>query len=112
MRTYTGRPHDVRQVGSYENVPRLCLFVVLRRAAPPQGAPPRARRAAFAALRAEGKGGSRCNPMTPIYWYVALRLAAWWRSFVRLGVGVGSLPRTATSCSGVVLVRVYSRQAF
>ena len=26
MRTYTGRPHDVRRVGSYENVPRLCLL--------------------------------------------------------------------------------------
>ena len=23
MRTYTGRPHDVRRVASYENVPRL-----------------------------------------------------------------------------------------
>ena len=29
MRTYTGRPHDVRQVGSYENVPRLVLLVLL-----------------------------------------------------------------------------------
>ena len=26
MRTHTGRPHDVRRVGSYENVPRLCLL--------------------------------------------------------------------------------------
>ena len=26
MRTYTGRPHDVRRVGGYEDVPRLCLL--------------------------------------------------------------------------------------
>ena len=39
MRTHTGRPHDVRRVGSYENVPRLCLLCS-EELPPLTGAPP------------------------------------------------------------------------
>ena len=42
---------------------------------PPVGAPSRARRAAIAALRAEGKGGSQWTPLSP---RVVRSLVAWW----------------------------------
>ena len=41
MRTYTGRPHDVRRVGGYENVPRLCLLCSEELPPPGRGAHPR-----------------------------------------------------------------------
>ena len=40
MRTHTGRPHDVRRVGGYKNVPRLCLLCS-EELPPLTGAPPR-----------------------------------------------------------------------
>ena len=91
MRTYTGRPHDVRRVGGYENVPRLCLLCS-EELPPLTGAPPSTK--SHSALRKGGEVG----PGGPLYigkWLFVWRLGG--VVLARLGVGVGSLPRTATS---------------
>ena len=91
MRTHTGRPHDVRRVGSYENVPRLCLLCS-DELPPLTGALPLGQ--GSVTPRVEGGMG----PGGPQYigkWLFVWRLGG--VVLARLGVGVGSLPRTATS---------------
>ena len=91
MRTHTGRPHDVRRVGSYENVPRLCLLCS-EELPPLTGAPP-FNQGPLAPRK--GRGMDPGGPHILVKWLFVWRLGG--VVLARLGVGVGSLPRTATS---------------
>ena len=72
MRAHTeaDRPLGVRQVGGYENVPRLCCAP---RSCPPPGRGAHSR--TEGRIRGPEGGEEGWVPRTPIYRYVALRLA-------------------------------------
>ena len=81
MRTYTGRPHDVRRVGGYENVPRLCLLCS-EELPPLTGAPPSTK--SHSALRKGGEVG----PGGPLFRRL-YRLLGW---FVQVFLARGGVP--------------------
>ena len=91
MRTHTGRPHDARRVGSYENVPRLCLLCS-EELPPLTGALPLGQGSVTPRVE---RGVVPGGPPYIGKWLFVWRLGG--VVLVRLGVGVGSHPRTATS---------------